>query len=95
MTAESTLSTFVASDGDNVVIQDWPLEPGVPLRGAVVLVEKRRVVEGVGEAGGLHKQAAAGQGRRVAHVLVPLPLVGDKFQAGGPGPGRGGPAGQR
>ena len=38
MTAESTLSTFVASDGDNVMIQDWPLEPGVPLRGVVIVV---------------------------------------------------------
>jgi len=38
MTAESTLSTFVAGDGDNIMIQDWPLEPGVPLRGVVIVV---------------------------------------------------------
>lgn len=35
---ESTLSTFVASDGENIAIQDWPLAYGRQLRGVVVLV---------------------------------------------------------
>ena len=35
---ESRLSTFVASDGDNIAIQDWPLLHGSLLRGVVVLV---------------------------------------------------------
>ncbi|MEQ1658092.1 MAG: alpha/beta hydrolase, partial [Hylemonella sp.] len=35
---ESTLTTFVAADGDNLAIQDWPLDPGTPLRGVVLLV---------------------------------------------------------
>jgi alpha-beta hydrolase superfamily lysophospholipase len=52
MTAESTLSTFVASDGDNVMIQDWPLEPGVPLRGVVI------VVHGLGEHAGRYELVA-------------------------------------
>ena len=52
MTAESTLSTFIASDGDNVVIQDWPLEPGAPLRGVVI------VVHGLGEHAGRYEQVA-------------------------------------
>jgi alpha-beta hydrolase superfamily lysophospholipase len=36
--AESTLSTFVASDGENIAIQDWPLEPGQAVRGMVLIV---------------------------------------------------------
>lgn len=35
---ESTLSTFVASDGENIAIQDWPLAYGRHLRGVVLLV---------------------------------------------------------
>ncbi|PHM20179.1 MAG: alpha/beta hydrolase [Curvibacter sp. PD_MW3] len=35
---ESTLSTFVASDGENIAIQDWPLAYGRQLRGVVLLV---------------------------------------------------------
>jgi alpha-beta hydrolase superfamily lysophospholipase len=35
---ESTLMTFIASDGNNVAIQDWPLEDDVALRGVVLLV---------------------------------------------------------
>jgi alpha-beta hydrolase superfamily lysophospholipase len=52
MTAESRLSTFVATDGDNVMIQDWPLEPGVPLRGVVI------VVHGLGEHAGRYEHVA-------------------------------------
>ena len=52
MSAESTLSTFVASDGDNVAIQDWPLEPGADLRGVVV------IVHGLGEHAGRYDHVA-------------------------------------
>ena len=52
MTSESTLSTFIASDGDNVVIQDWPLERGVALRGVVI------VVHGLGEHAGRYEAVA-------------------------------------
>lgn len=38
MRAASTLSSFVASAGDHVVVQDWAVEPGIPLRGTVILV---------------------------------------------------------
>ena len=54
---ETTLSTFVASDGDNLAVQDWPLEPGQPLRGVVI------VVHGLGEHAGRYDHVA----RRLNH----------------------------
>jgi alpha-beta hydrolase superfamily lysophospholipase len=52
MTADTTLTTFVASDGDNVVIQDWPLEPGAAVRGVVI------IVHGLGEHAGRYDHVA-------------------------------------
>jgi alpha-beta hydrolase superfamily lysophospholipase len=48
LASESTLSTYTASDGDNIAMQDWPLPEGVALRGVVVLVH------GLGEYAGRH-----------------------------------------
>jgi alpha-beta hydrolase superfamily lysophospholipase len=44
--AESTLSTFTASDGDNLAVQDWYLPEGARQRGSVL------VVHGLGEHAG-------------------------------------------
>jgi len=50
--AESTLSTFVASDGDRIVMLDWPLEASAALRGVVI------VVHGLGEHAGRYEHVA-------------------------------------
>ncbi|MEY4882197.1 MAG: hypothetical protein RIS34_51 [Pseudomonadota bacterium] len=48
----STLSTFVAHDGDNIAIQDWPLDKRQKLRGVVI------IVHGLGEYAGRYDHVA-------------------------------------
>jgi alpha-beta hydrolase superfamily lysophospholipase len=50
--SESTLSTFTASDGDNLAMQDWPLPEGIAQRGTIV------VVHGLGEHAGRYEPIA-------------------------------------
>ena len=52
MPAESTLATFTASDGENIAVQDWPLDDGVRQRGVVL------VVHGLGEHAARHQRLA-------------------------------------
>jgi len=53
MSQDSRLSTYIATDGDNVVVQDWPLRSGESVRGVVI------IVHGLGEHAGRYGHVAA------------------------------------
>lgn len=51
--SNSSLSTFIAGDGTNLIVQEWPLPSNVARRGAVI------IVHGLGEHAGRYNHVAA------------------------------------